>query len=79
MIIAESKDKLIKIEKSLILNEILFEDLKFVFVRENENVRRGEFENLTAILYRNEKEHKNLILFYNEEVMEYIETSYSLK
>lgn len=78
MVIAESMEELMQIEKSSILNEILFEGLKFIFVRENENVHRGHFENLTAITYRNEKEHKNLSLFYNGKVMEFIETGYSL-
>ncbi|MBG9693166.1 hypothetical protein ABD91_20715 [Lysinibacillus sphaericus] len=78
MIIAESKNNLMHIKKSEVSNEILFEGLKFVFVRKNENVYRGQCDNLTAISYRNEDEHKNLTLFYNGEVMEFVETGYSL-
>lgn len=78
MIVAESMNDLMHIEKSKVTNEIMFEGLKFVFVRENENVHRGQFENLTAISFRNEGERKNLTLFYNGDIMEFVETGYSL-
>lgn len=78
MIVAENMEQLMNVKKSSVLNEVLFEGMKFVFIHENENVQRGKHDNLTAITYRNEEERKNLTLFYNDEIMEFVETGYSI-
>lgn len=47
-------------------------------VRTNHNVKRGNFENLTATVYRNENERHNVIVFYYEGSIVFVETLYSI-
>lgn len=53
---------------------------EFVYtkVRTNQNVQRGELENLTAVVYRNENERHNVIVLYHANTIKFVETSYSI-
>lgn len=75
-----------KVNKSneLIINnfepveKIIMNENEYIYTRTNENVERGEFDNLTAVSYRCYEENHNLTVYHIGGRVEYVETGYSI-
>lgn len=59
-------------------SEFTLENNKYSYVRTNQNVQRGEFDNLTCVNFKNEEERHVVAVFYSENQIHFVETSYSL-
>lgn len=55
-------------------NEFVFKGKLYKLTRINENVQRGEFDNLTAYDFRNNEENHNITLYVEDSLIQYVET-----
>jgi hypothetical protein len=57
---------------------INYQNRAYKKIRTNENVKRGKFDDLICVTFRNEDEHHNLNVYYQNGQIEFVETGYSL-
>lgn len=56
--------------------EFVFKGHLYTFVRRNENVQRGNFDNLCCVTFRNEDERHTIHIYFTNEDIIYVETGY---
>lgn len=50
----------------------------YQLIRKVQNVQRGEFDNLTCAIFRNEENRHSIKVYYTANQIEYVESGYSL-
>jgi hypothetical protein len=59
------------------VEHFIFEGREYSLIHSNKNVKRGFYNNLSCITFRNEEERHNISIFYQRKNIKYVETGYS--